>query len=155
MKPLDRGHDILEGAHRELTEDINDGTLNRLRCELLDYRRAAGDEWSEFAKSHFPRHPLCGLLHESPFARRSYARPRGYAGDAVTLDYIYGHIPVDDASHVGQAVYDWENRTANSRSVRARRELVASRVRLRAPGRCPASCRWLAATCGKRAIPRR
>ena len=34
-------------------------------------------------------HPLLALLHENPLARRSYRKPRGYAGDAPMLDMLY------------------------------------------------------------------
>ena len=34
-------------------------------------------------------HPLLPLLHENPLARRSYRKPRGYAGDAPMLDMLY------------------------------------------------------------------
>ena len=30
------------------------------------------------------------LLHQDPFTYRAFAKPRGYAGDAVMMDYIYG-----------------------------------------------------------------
>lgn len=34
-------------------------------------------------------HPICELLHEDPLTWRAYAKPRGYAGDAVLLDLLY------------------------------------------------------------------
>src|SRR3712207_5860700 len=34
-------------------------------------------------------HPLLPLLHENPLARRSFHKPRGYAGDAPMLDMLY------------------------------------------------------------------
>ena len=34
-------------------------------------------------------HPSLALLHENPLARRSYRKPRGYAGDAPMLDMLY------------------------------------------------------------------
>src|ERR1700722_6004009 len=33
-------------------------------------------------------HPLMGLLQESPFLRRAFAKPRGYAGDPVLVDMV-------------------------------------------------------------------
>jgi SAM-dependent methyltransferase len=34
-------------------------------------------------------HSLLALLHENPFARRGFRKPRGYAGDAPMLDMLY------------------------------------------------------------------
>jgi SAM-dependent methyltransferase len=34
-------------------------------------------------------HPLLAVLHESPLARRSFRKPRGYAGDAPMFDMLY------------------------------------------------------------------
>jgi hypothetical protein len=34
-------------------------------------------------------HPLHKIALEAPFTERAFSKPRGYAGDAVMLDYIY------------------------------------------------------------------
>src|SRR5215471_14831280 len=34
-------------------------------------------------------HPLHRMALEDPFTERAFSKPRGYAGDAVMLDYIY------------------------------------------------------------------
>ena len=38
-------------------------------------------------------HPLGELLHRDPFTRRGFDKPRGYAGDAVLIDYLYATAP--------------------------------------------------------------
>jgi hypothetical protein len=34
-------------------------------------------------------HPLCDVLHQDPCTFRSFSKPRGYAGDAELIDYLY------------------------------------------------------------------
>src|SRR5262245_58416888 len=36
------------------------------------------------------RHPLVHLVHQDPFTYRAFNKPRGYAGDAPMMDFIYG-----------------------------------------------------------------
>ena len=39
-------------------------------------------------------HPVARLLHQDPFTRWSFEKPRGYSGDAQLLDFIYRHPTV-------------------------------------------------------------
>jgi hypothetical protein len=74
------------------------------------------------------RHPLHGLLLESPFTRRAYAKPRGYAGDAVLMDLIYGVVPAEDLSPIGGMIYAYEFDSGCFHSVRARRAILAREI---------------------------
>ena len=49
------------------------------------------------------RHPLRDVLHSDPFTRWAFEKPRGYPGDAVLLDYTYGHGPFVDDNDLGAA----------------------------------------------------
>lgn len=103
--------------------------LEGLRKFLLAYRDTLGAEpWRKFARDVFPSHPLVRLVHQSPFSSRSYSKPRGYPGDAVLLDLIYGEAVPSTVSEIGQACYSWERQTASCRSVRARRDLLTERI---------------------------
>jgi SAM-dependent methyltransferase len=69
------------------------------------------------------------LLRESPFTNRAYAKPRGYAGDAVLMDLIYGAAPAADSlSALGAMIYAFEFDTPCFQSVRARRALLAREI---------------------------
>lgn len=48
-------------------------------------------------------HPLHRLTLGDPFTERAFSKPRGYAGDAVMLDYIYRPRPLH-LGEVGEAV---------------------------------------------------
>jgi len=115
--------------------------LKRLR------RQRSTSEWRESIQ-----HPALGalraVLHEDPYTARGFTKPRGYPGDAVLLDYIYGAAPLpDDTSTLGRRIYQWcrANSTA-FKSVSARRDLLARKIgeaARRRPG-----ARVLAVACG-------
>jgi SAM-dependent methyltransferase len=66
------------------------------------------------------------LIHEAPFTKRAFEKPRGYTGDAVTLDYIYGTsgLPTHTTSR-GERIFEWERQTDACRAIRARRDALA------------------------------
>jgi SAM-dependent methyltransferase len=74
-------------------------------------------------------------------------RPRGYAGDAATIDLIYGmDRPPEATTAAGQAVFEYESQMQSALSVRARREYVRSELARLAAAR-PAAC-ILVLACG-------
>ena len=87
------------------------------------------DDWNRFAGSEVRRHPTTRLIHQSPYTRRAFEKPRGYAGDAETLDFAYGcaRLP-EGTTKLGAQIYGFELQTSGSRSARARRDLLASMV---------------------------
>jgi SAM-dependent methyltransferase len=85
-------------------------------------------EWSDFV-TVCRSHPLIELLHLDPFTGRAYRKPRGYAGDAVMMDYIYGreeHWDRPPADPIGHHVFDFTTAAPASEGVRARRAFIAS-----------------------------
>jgi hypothetical protein len=76
------------------------------------------------------------LLLQSPFTRRAYEKPRGYAGDAVLMDLIYGIAPPgDDLSPLGGLLYGYEFDSPCFQSVRTRRAILACELDKVATGR--------------------
>jgi extracellular factor (EF) 3-hydroxypalmitic acid methyl ester biosynthesis protein len=127
MHEFATGHKILDHAEQEL-KTRGTAALDGLSEKLTEYRIALGADWTEFVRDHVSRHSIQKALHESPFSRRAYEKPRGYPGDAVTIDYAYGLNRLDRASLLGRALYEWEYRSQCCRSVRSRRDLVAKRI---------------------------
>jgi SAM-dependent methyltransferase len=84
------------------------------------------EEWNR-ARGSAEIQRLRSLLCEEPHAHRASTKPRGYAGDAVLLDLIYGCIALPDhTTALGRAIYGWT--TENSvafQSVRQRRAFLA------------------------------
>ena len=118
---LDTTHDLLRRG------SVADG-MTRLACGLNHLRvQYPEDEWRQQVRENFDRHALRQLIHQSPFSRRAFEKPRGYAGDAVMLGYIYRLEPLPEpVSPLGRSLFEWEILTDSCRAVRDRRELLAA-----------------------------
>src|SRR5690242_9529003 len=87
---------------------------------MADYARATLD------------HPLRGLLHQDPFTYRAFSKPRGYAGDAVMMDYNYGlgeaRTAAREATLLGRAILQYMDTRPSAQAVRYRRRLLAALI---------------------------
>lgn len=101
--------------------------------ECLHVRRkeSSDQEWKEFTKICL-RHPLRELVHQDPFTSRGFSKPRGYAGDAVLMDYIYDSPSLkngpEGCTEVGRQVFQYITNLRCARAVRNRCEIVAKRI---------------------------
>lgn len=73
-------------------------------------------------------HRLHGLVRQDPYTRRAAEKPRGYAGDAVMLDHVYGGTPPPDTTDVGRRVFACTTRSGMGLSVLYRRVLLRSLI---------------------------
>ena len=97
--------------------------LNRVRARL------APSEWRVFAKQTAIEHPVRDLIHEDPMMRRAFEKPRGYAGDAVLIDYIYRLRRAEGVGHLGEAIYDYATSARPAAlGVQTRRRIVARAI---------------------------
>lgn len=119
--------EILDHARQALTDgDVHDG-IGHLRTVLGDMRaRLPREQWHAFTRNA-RRHPVHELLLESPFTRRAYEKPRGYAGDAVLMDLIYGYRS-EHVSALGGMLYAFEFDSPCFKSVRTRRAIIAREI---------------------------
>ena len=119
---LDRACEALFGP------DVHAG-MDRLRASLSALRkRLPADEWAAVG-TEVRSHPVHPLLLESPFASRAHAKPRGYAGDAVLMDLIYGIArPADGLTPLGGMLYGYEFDSPCFQSVRTRRAILAREI---------------------------
>jgi hypothetical protein len=137
----------LDAAYAKLRDnDVADG-MNELVLGLRDLRKALpAAEWSEFVQLQCLPHPLKELVHQDPFTHRSYAKPRGYAGDAELLDYIYGIKPLPETTTpLGAEIYRYTSQAPACQSVRARCEFMATVIDALAAHTTP---KILAIACG-------
>jgi hypothetical protein len=104
-------------------------TIQRL-LDGLDVERARlGSAWVGMIETVCRRHPLYALLAQDPVTDRARRKPRGYAGDAVLLDYIYDGLPASEhATDLGRAIMQGTTSSASARSVRDRRALLATKI---------------------------
>lgn len=77
-------------------------------------------------------HPIRGAIHQDPFTKWSFDRPRGYAGDATLLDFIYLRpqllAALPEISETGMAIYAASRMAPAAKAVRHRRNLLASYI---------------------------
>lgn len=91
-------------------------------------------------------HPLFHLMLEDPYTARAFNKPRGYAGDAVMLDYVYDAVPPANTSAIGQSVFAVTTGLENALSVIHRRDALAELIDDVAS--CVAKPRVLSIACG-------
>jgi extracellular factor (EF) 3-hydroxypalmitic acid methyl ester biosynthesis protein len=123
--------DLLDVAHGRVLEGEVFDAMEALLAGLAAVRRSTSvDAWRALCEHQVRRHPIFEVVHQAPFTRRAFTKPRGYPGDAVTLDYIYGLERLGPAPGVVRDLYAWEFQTPSCRSVRARKALLAEQIDL-------------------------
>ncbi len=113
--------------HRDIVHRVLDELFLGLRTRRLSSSQA---DWAECVQA-CRRHPLMKLLHQDPFTYRAFSKPRGYAGDAQMMDYIYGREErwaPPEAERLGQLIFDFTTSAPASEGVRARRAQVAEMI---------------------------
>jgi hypothetical protein len=98
--------------------------LCRALCLARDEALAAGE--SDALRELAQAHPLFEVCMEDPFTRRAYAKPRGYAGDAVMLDYVYSGAAPEGTSVMGERVFRATTNVPTALSIRYRRSYLAA-----------------------------
>lgn len=71
-------------------------------------------------------HPIADVLAEDPFTRRCLHKPRGYAGDAEALDYVFHPRLPAGVSGRGAAIFGYTTDGPAPRSLRARASMIAA-----------------------------
>ncbi len=73
-------------------------------------------------------HELFSIAHQDPYSHRAYSKPRGYAGDAVMMDYVYAGVPPEATSDLGKGVFTGTTRGSMGLSVLFRRHLLTAHI---------------------------
>ncbi len=115
-------HQLRKGAVKPALSALDD---------LLNRRMADEHLWSQF-KDSCAAHYLRELLQQDPLTCRAFGKPRGYAGDAVMIDYVYGLGETAEAlrcaTPLGRAIFQFTCERRASRAVRYRRRLIANLI---------------------------
>lgn len=121
----------LDWIEQELQEGRIASGLDELVEHLRARREGQPESWPEYARI-CRNHPICGLLHQDPFTYRAFSKPRGYAGDAVMMDYIYGigeaREEAQNATPLGRAILQHFSNRPALKGVRQRRRLLAETI---------------------------
>jgi hypothetical protein len=124
---LDDAHDAIVYRH-----DVDAGMTGLIEG-LWDLRASCPlATWKSLQPTAL-RHPLRDVLHSDPFTRWGFEKPRGYPGDALLLDYTYGHGPfvkqtIAQAPLVGKRVHEWLMTYSGAAGIRHRRQLLAGKI---------------------------
>jgi len=103
--------------------------MTTLVDELRIARKAMSqEEWIKEATPACRNHPLHALLLQDPYTRRAFEKPRGYAGDAEMIDFIYFGTPPEGTTPLGREVFRATARGPNALSVVERRDLFAEAI---------------------------
>jgi hypothetical protein len=121
---------LLASARAQLADLEVAPAMDRLVNGLADLRRElAPDDWKRVVREECRTHPVFEQLHNAPVTRRAFARPRGYPGDAETLDLVYGCGRLSEPMNaLGAALYGYELQMSAAQSVRVRREILAALI---------------------------
>ncbi|WP_223638242.1 class I SAM-dependent methyltransferase [Corallococcus sp. EGB] len=120
--------DALHARMQEGPDEVLHAGMTALHGGLIQRRRRWSPEvWKRFCLELARKHPLRPFLHQCPFTRHAFERPRGYAGDAALIDYLYMDHAADEL-HAGREIYRYMHGQPSARSVRERRELLARKM---------------------------
>ncbi len=112
---------------REETIPVLDPLLGAFdRC-----RAAASAENWRAAIARLRPHPLVALFQRDPYTSWGFRKPRGYAGDAVLLDFVYGKSSgalLADVRPPGEAIHQQLMQHPASAALRARRDFLSARL---------------------------
>jgi len=122
---------FLDNAHEYfLAGSIREG-MNLLIDSLYDlYTSTSTKEWQRLLRTTLFDHPIYELLMEDPLVSRSLNRPRGYAGDAATIDLIYfpNEANLESVSKIGKKLFKFTTSTNIAKALRNRKSILANYI---------------------------
>lgn len=131
------GRDAVDLSVRELLDQASNqlkaldlSSMDSLVDAVDEVRRTVGPAaWTRLIADVIAPHPILAQVHEEPFTRRAFEKPRGYAGDAVLLDLCYRHRPYSvTLTRLGAALHTWIDTRPAAVSVLERRTILAAEL---------------------------
>ncbi len=124
-----------DDIRRRILDARGGDTANHALDELFSalharYSNASPLDWKSFVATSRV-HPIVDVLHRDPFTFRAYSKPRGYAGDAEMMDYIYSgedQRPAPQGDPIGLSVFRYTTLAPASEGVRARRAFISTQI---------------------------
>lgn len=131
---------VADDVQRALTSIINlasPGDYTALTDTLIDLlgilkETFSGQAWYGAVLPAARSHAVARLMHECPFTRHSFSKPRGYPGDAGLIDFVYRHPAArpaqEAATEAGRTVMAFTVDVAACEAVRHRRSVLAAKI---------------------------
>jgi len=129
---MDEVEQVLNAALQHLDNNELAEAFSILETGLGQLRRQLpSDEWKDACRRCIS-HPISKYIYQDPLTKWAYDKPRGYPGDAVLMDFIYGwpaiEKEVSSASKVGRAINEFIRNAASVAAVRARLNLLVELI---------------------------
>ncbi|HRD71155.1 MAG TPA: class I SAM-dependent methyltransferase [Legionella sp.] len=124
IEKLDKWHN--QFLNNEPVKDIMDDIVSQLNNLRRSCTSAIWKDFTQLCQAH----PVANILQQDPFTDRAYKKPRGYAGDAVMMDYLYasdGAIEKDfdfKLTKMGQDIFKYSLSRSSSKSVCIRLQII-------------------------------
>lgn len=115
---------LLDVAHDEILDKDYYFSFKYLETELTKLYDRINPKDMAVIRAEARLHPLFSLCQQDPFTNRAFSKPRGYAGDAVMLDYIYNGAPPEGTSSPGAGIFTCTTRGSMGFSVLYRKNLL-------------------------------
>jgi extracellular factor (EF) 3-hydroxypalmitic acid methyl ester biosynthesis protein len=123
---------MLDRVEKQLTGNSGDieAGMKELLTTLWRVKSTCSEKEWEAIVAQCVSHPIRESIHQDPFASRCFTKPRGYAGDAVLIDFLYtrqcmtGHS--DPVSDLGKEIFHFTRDIPAGHAVRKRRDLMAT-----------------------------
>lgn len=96
--------------------------LGKPLSDLFQLHEALGTTDQLIEDAH--AHPIFTSLQQDPYTSRAFTKPRGYAGDAVMMDYVYQTMPISHLSLMGAGIFQATTRVSMGLSVVYRKALL-------------------------------
>lgn len=134
--------EAVQEVTKKLIDQILDTSLNHFQTEnyvsgvqnLLDRLSKlvnihGSESFQEWIKEYCLAHPISGYLFQSPFTKRCFDKPKGYAGDATLIDYIYriGTLK-EEYTEIGKMIHDICIHSSCCESVRWRAQHLGEEI---------------------------
>lgn len=128
---------ILDRALGAVQDAIGEPWLNGILDGLVVQMREMHNGWPPARWAVFARecrsHELGELLRQDPFTRWAFEKPRGHAGDARSLDFLYHHESVEAELHAAtdtgfQIAQYTTSQATLAQSMRHRRRVLAQYI---------------------------
>lgn len=113
---------------RLLDGDVRGG-MTQLGIHLYDaYTSTGSSEWESLVQNVLLKHSIRNTLIQDPHTARAIRQPRGYAGDAATLDLVYFPEKVDlsNTSALGKKIFGFNSQVSIAKALRKRISSIAN-----------------------------
>lgn len=127
--PLQQIKSLLDAHEQRILSGEAFDAVNSLALSMFVLRMGVGEsEWQSAFKPEIESHRLYDVLEQDPYTGRARRKPRGYAGDAVMLDYIYDREPPPETTPLGRQIFQCTIASPGAEAVRWRMKHLAGRI---------------------------